>query len=360
MDKIGIEYLRSRDWVVQECISGSRAYGLAGPASDTDIKGVFVMPKKQFYGLEYIEQVSNPTNDIVFYELKRFVELLAKNNPNILELLATPQESVIYRHPLMNLLAPELFLSKLCLESFVKYAMAQIRKARGLNKKVLNPMTKERKTVLDFCFVVKGQNAQGLKAFLQAQGLNQEECGLSKIAHMSGLYGMYIEKGVEFRGIWSSEIANDVCLSSIPKGMRPLALMSFNLSAYSQYCKDYKEYWEWVENRNETRYQNTISHQKNYDSKNMMHTFRLLDMAEVIAKEKQILVKSERRDFLLSVKNGDFEYDYLLKKAELKTKQVEEAFHKSSLPDSPNMAEVDRLLVNLRDEFYTATTHKKK
>lgn len=69
------------------------------------------------------------------------------------------------------------------------------------------------------------------------------------------------------------------------------ALMSFNENAYKQYCKAYKEYWEWVEERNEERYQNTLEHGKNYDAKNMMHTFRLLDMAEEIASEKSILVK---------------------------------------------------------------------
>lgn len=30
------------------------------------------------------------TDDIVYYELGRFVELLLQNNPNMMELLATP------------------------------------------------------------------------------------------------------------------------------------------------------------------------------------------------------------------------------------------------------------------------------
>ncbi|HCQ17605.1 MAG TPA: nucleotidyltransferase, partial [Cryomorphaceae bacterium] len=125
-----LEELRVSNWIVMECISGSKAYGLDTPESDTDIKGVFVLPKHEFYGLDYLEQVSNPSNDIVFYELKRFVELLAKNNPNILELLATPDDSVIIKHSLLAELKPDLFLSRLCLQSFGNYAMAQIRKAR--------------------------------------------------------------------------------------------------------------------------------------------------------------------------------------------------------------------------------------
>jgi predicted nucleotidyltransferase len=63
-----IEYLKENGLIILECISGSKTYGLDTPSSDTDIKGVFLLPKKDFYGLEYIPQVSNSTNDIVYYE----------------------------------------------------------------------------------------------------------------------------------------------------------------------------------------------------------------------------------------------------------------------------------------------------
>ena len=46
------EYLKENDLIILECISGSKAYGLDTPSSDTDIKGVFLLPKKDFYGLE--------------------------------------------------------------------------------------------------------------------------------------------------------------------------------------------------------------------------------------------------------------------------------------------------------------------
>ncbi len=72
--------------------------------------------------------------------------------------------------------------------------------------------------------------------------------------------------------------SNDVVLSSIPKGMEPIGTMSFNKDGYQLYCKDYRDYWDWVEARNPERYANTVSHGKNYDAKHMLHTFRLLDM----------------------------------------------------------------------------------
>ena len=79
-----IHDIKNKGLLLFECISGSKACGLDTSQSDTDLKGVFYLPVEQFYGLHYIPQISNETNDEVYYELGRFVELLLKNNPNIL------------------------------------------------------------------------------------------------------------------------------------------------------------------------------------------------------------------------------------------------------------------------------------
>ena len=42
------------------------------------------MPKEKFFGLDYIPQIANETNAEVYCEIGRFVELLLKNNHNIL------------------------------------------------------------------------------------------------------------------------------------------------------------------------------------------------------------------------------------------------------------------------------------
>ena len=103
-------------------ISGSRAYGLDTPESDTDIKGVFVLPEADFYALNPIEQLNNPSNDVVYYEWRKFVALLHGSNPNILELLSTPAHALLYRHPLLAQLRPEWLLSKQWLHTFAGYA----------------------------------------------------------------------------------------------------------------------------------------------------------------------------------------------------------------------------------------------
>lgn len=348
-----IAELKEKGLIILECISGSRAYGLATPASDTDIKGVFLLPKEMYYGMDYIAQVSNPTNDIVYYELGRYMELLALNNPNILELLNTPEESIIYKHPYLEELKSDIILSKLCKNTFGKFALSQIKKAKGLNKKIVNPIEKKRKNILSFCYINYDQGAIPLTKYLKINQLQQEDLGIVNITHMKGLYGLYHNSELKYAGIIKNELSNDISLSSIPKGEKQIALLYFNKEGYSKYCKSYKEYWDWVSNRNENRYQNTKSHGKNYDAKNMMHTFRLLEMATEIATEKKILVKRPNRGFLLDIKNGKFDYQELLNLAKELQRNMETAFEQSELRDRPDREQINRLIFEIRNKFYT-------
>ena len=349
---MNISELRDRNLIVLECISGSKAYGLDTPESDTDIKGVFVLPKNEFYGLNYIPQVNNETNDVVFYELGRFIELLAVNNPNILELLSTPKSEVLFKHPFLKDIKTEIFLSKLCKDTFGRFALSQIKKAKGLNKKIVNPVDKERKSILSFCVVNHDQGAISLFSFLEINNWEQKNCGLVNIPHMKNVYGLYHGKELGYKGIIKSGESNDISLSSIPKNEKLIGLLYFNKDGYSSYCKEYKEYWDWVENRNEERYQNTKSHGKNYDAKNMMHTFRLLEMAIEIGLENKVNVKRPNREFLLDVKGGKYEYDDLLEMAEERKMKMEQVFEKSSLPDTPDIEKTNELLSAIRDKFY--------
>lgn len=348
-----IAELREKGLIIMECISGSKAYGLDTPQSDTDIKGVFLLPKKEFYSLSYTPQVSNDTNDVVFYELGRFIELLSVNNPNILELLSSPPEAIIYRHPFLSAIEPALFLSRLCAATFGKFALSQIKKAKGLNKKIMNPVAKERKSLLSFCFAAHGQGAIPLLKFLEIKGWQQEDCGLVNIPHMKDMYGLYHGKAHGFKGIVKSSGSNDVALSSIPKDMRQEALLYFNKDGYSSYCKEYKEYWDWVSKRNEERYQSTQSHGKNYDAKNMMHVFRLLEMAIEIGREGKVNVRRPNREFLLDIKAGKFDYAALLKMADERKNAMEAAFASSALPEKPDMATINELLYQIRNRFYS-------
>ncbi|WP_298899561.1 nucleotidyltransferase domain-containing protein [uncultured Psychroserpens sp.] len=346
-----LEELKKSGAIIFESISGSKAYGLDTATSDTDIKGVFILPKEQFYSLNYIGQINNDTNDVAYYELNKFIELLSKNNPNIMELLNVPKECVLYKHPIFDTIKKDDFLSKLCKNTFANYAFTQIKKARGLNKKIVNPVEKERKSVEDFCYVRQENQSMLFKSFVEKNNFNLKGFGLVKLAHMKDCYNLFYNEDLNYNGI-ARKNANDVCLSSIPKPEQPIAVLYFNVDGYSTYCKKYKEYWDWVEKRNEERYKNNISHSKNYDAKNMMHTFRLLHMAKEIGLDGEINVRRNDRDLLLAIKNADFDYDELVHKAEKIKGELDEIYKNSNLIERPNMRLVNQLAYNIREKFY--------
>jgi len=354
--------LRRQHLLLFEVVSGSRAYGTDLPHSDRDLKGVFVLPEADFFGLDYVSQIANDTNDEVFYELRRFVELLLKNNPTALEMLGTPADCVIFKSPLFEEFTAANFLFKLCQASFAEYATAQIRKARGLHKKINLPEPPARKSVLDFCYVTVGAGALPVAEWLARRGLSTGQCGLTNVPHLTDLYALFVDASparpdaaglLGYRGLLrDATLSQDVQLSAVPKGEAPVAYLSFNRNGYSSYCRTYREYGEWVARRNPERYENTLAHGKNYDAKNMLHVFRLLRMAEEIATLGELRVRRPDREFLLQIRRGEFEYDFLLAEAEALVARVAAAFAASALPEVPDHKVALSLLRQTRQRFY--------
>lgn len=349
-----INFLKQNNLILFEAISGSRSFGLATENSDTDIKGVFYLPRDMFFGLEYIPQISNETNDIVYYEIGRFTELLLKNNPNILEILATPEDCILIKNPIMHLFRQEDFLSKLCKDTFGGYASTQIQKARGLNKKIVNPVEKERKGILDFCVILENSNSIPAKDWLEKKNFSQENCGLVKMPNSKGIFALFYDEigNKNYSGIYKNEDSNEVSLSSVPKNEKSEAYLFFNQDAYSAYCKSYKKYWDWVEKRNEDRYNTNQKHGKNYDSKNMMHTIRLLQSSVNIFKNNKIEIRVKNRDELLDIKAGNLDYDDLLILADQLTEELNVLANHSSLPALPDKEKAEKTLVKIRKELY--------
>ena len=349
-----VQDLKDNNLILFEAVAGSKSFGLDTPTSDTDIKGVFYLPKNIFFGMEYIPQVNNETNDIVYYELGRYMELLSKNNPNILELLASPKDCILYCHPVMEQLHLSDFLSKLCKDAFAGYAATQIKKATGLKKKIVNPVAKERKNLLDFCYILSGYTSIPLTDWLSERNLTQEQCGLVSIPHFKDMYAMFTDTRnvLGYKGIVKGIGSNQVLLSSVPKGETEAAHLYCNKEAYSLYCKDYKEYWDWIEKRNEERYNTNSLHGKNYDSKNMMHTIRLLQSAKQILTEGKLNIRVNNREELLNIKSGNLEYTDVMVIAEILLKDIEDASITTTLPEKPDLNHIQKLLVKMRQELY--------
>jgi hypothetical protein len=89
----------------------------------------------------------------------------------------------------------EKFLTTKCRQTFCGYSISQIKKARGLNKKIVNPVDKERKTPLDFCYIIDKNNGYCMLArqWLKKHDRRQEHCGLSELPNGEQLYKLYYD-----------------------------------------------------------------------------------------------------------------------------------------------------------------------
>ena len=274
-----------------------------------------------------------------------------------------------------------------------------------------------RKTPLDFCYTFKNQGSQNIVDWLTARGLEQRNCGLVNIPNMRDVYGVYYDFGqhmalnnisreyfIDIKNIEDPFIAymvnnflgddiermyldyrldmyalyedlrtpkgghcgivsedgdsNQVRFSSVQKNDTPICYMSYNQSGYESHCRKYREYIEWKEHRNKARYENNLEglekdKEKFYDSKNMMHCFRLLSMCIEVAEGKGILIDRRNidRDFLMDVRNRKYTYDELMGKLlELKAR-MDAAIEKSTIRENIDVEFVNNLLLDCRRYF---------
>ena len=341
-------------------IRGSHAYGTNVETSDTDYAGVFIQSQNDILGNTYKEQINDDNNDIVIYEIRRFLELLGSNNPTVLELLNTPEDCVVYKDPVFNIVLEnrDKFITKICAKSFGGYAKQQISKAKGQDKKQNWEKDKvTRKTPLDFCYIYDKSKSQNLTEWLSFRGMRQELCGLSKVPHCKDLYALYYDRTIKsiagFKGV-AFEDSNEVRLSSIDKEFEGsfMGYVSYNKDSYSQHCKDYLSYQEWLKNRNEARWVDVTSHGQKIDGKNMMHCKRLMEMAKEIGLGRGILVRRTNSAELIAIRKGEVDLQTLIDKVEEEIKEVDRIFEESNLPDKIDEYFINSLLVNIRKKVY--------
>ena len=390
------DIIRNDGRLLYEYIRGSHLYGLNNEDSDVDTSGVFVCTRDELFGcFGYKPQVTDSRHDNTWFEIGELIRLLLKSNPTVMESLFVPKDKVLGQiHPLMQMVIDnrEQFISKQCFNPFFGYAKSQIEKARGLNKKIVNPIT-ERLTPYDFIYTFKGQGSTKFRDWLANRGLHQECCGLVNVPNMHDIYGVYYDFGahiaaytdwkndslfltyaceynkdknieetksrlsgiapIGYRGVINVDVdGNELRLSSIDdKNTRPICFISYNQSGYSSHCRLYAEYQTWVKERNPKRYESNLD--KNYDSKNMMHCFRLMHMAGEIAEGKgMILQRTWDRQFLMDVRNHKFEYEEIIERLEEEKERMNQLMEQSTIREQIDTDFVNQLMIDIRKKQF--------
>lgn len=420
-----IQEMKNSNLLILEAIVGSTMYGTNIATSDKDITGLFLLPNSDWLSLiEPTQELNTDGNNVKYYELKKFMKLLTTANPTVTELLFVPDDCILYKSNKYDLLKENrlIFITKKVYYSYSSYAYAQIKKAKGQNKKVHNVdkmvnqlgITMLREGIkagdltvewlenrfgsnftkfimkdvhnvvvnnLDWKEMDKCLDIDAIKSMMKpkrndyiyfVQDVMQvfsafpilrfgqtkimpfrpvkldsmEGYDVASVEHVSGLYRLYKNgQGIKFMN-------DEMVCTSIPierEWKDFVGVVYFNLDGYKKECKEWDSFWEWMCNRNESRWSTDWKEDMEFDCKNMYHTMRLMFEAEHILKEgfPKVRWDGEKLKFLMDIRNGKYEYDFLLKQAETKMVELKKEYESSKLPDQVNMKKVNQLYKDL-------------
>lgn len=387
---MNVKELQESGRILYEVIAGSRSYGTHTPTSDYDLRGFYWVPKDDYICIpsEFPEdQVNNEKNDIIYYSLRRAFELLSTANPNMIELLWEPQDCIqIQKEPLMSLIFKNrhLFISKKAYFTHAAYSIAQIGRAKGKNKKVHNPQPETMPQKEDFCRIIDMRDKRNTsvrvrngiishilnlflktitcqKLFFSAADKNTNfpfrpvplketsidlsKCHVSSLEHSPYTFRLY-NIGKAARGVFRGD--QMLCCESISKEEEVnnfIGLLIYNKEEFDRALKDWHSYWDWVSNRNESRWVDQEKGILDYDQKNMMHCVRLIMSSENILRNGEPIVRftGEAQQHLMNIRNGVYSYDYIMKEVEERKLQLDELFKTSIIPEHADKEKINNL-----------------
>ena len=288
--------------------SGSKAYGTSTPNSDTDLRGVLVEPKRYLLGLQTFEQFEDLPSDTVIYGLKKFTTLLAKSNPNTIELLGVDEDCIMMISEQGELLRnnAELFLSKRAIGSFGNYALAQLRRLQ-------NALYRDSFT--------ESQQVEHLKTMLNAH-----------MDHFQRMYTSFPDGAIEFSSD-ARGLLFDIALKQYP--------VADFVGIYSELASIVKSY-------------NKLNHRNNKKSekqlyKHAMHLIRLLLTGTDILLGKGIVTRRREAELtlLMDIRNGKIPFEEIFSLADEFQKKFQEAAKSTKLPYEPDEEAIDRLLMEI-------------
>ena len=331
----GIDSLESVDnpRVLFRGIVGSRAYGTQNEYSDTDIRGIFAVPSAEYARLKQPpKQVSDGRNDTTYYSLLRFCELMAEANPTTMEMLFLPDDCILKTSSAYSALVAGrgIFVTQKAVDSHLGYALSQIKKARGTNKRVWNPWPEEPPRAEDYCLFL--DDARGRAIPVEEAGVRLSRCKAARLV--------------------ANRAADLFALSdaAMLDPAKRIGVLVYNEQAFGSAKRQHREYWDWRRNRNESRWTAQERGEMDYDAKNMMHLARLLMSGESIVNDGKPIVRfsGSRLETLLSIRRGEWTFDEIMAFADAKRSAIENG--KGRLPPDCDRATVDVLMACVMKE----------
>ena len=343
-------------------LAGSHGYGLSRPESDYDYRGVFIAPKEYYLGLGKVEQKDagwdsepgifdflNGEKDTVIYELKKFIQLLAGANPNILELLwlkQYPVKTAIGEYLIQH---RKIFLSKRVKHTYSGYAFAQIKKIESHRKWLLKP-PQETPIPEQFGLVdERPLNREELHAFLEyLYALVRGK--IEYLAEAEELHRL-LTGDIDYKGLLKQHNLTDEVMEytqNLTNSRGDFIKLLQKSQQYQNALREWNAYQSWKTNRNPTRA--GMEERSGFDLKHAMHCIRLLRSGLEILQTGKVCVDRQEAgdaDELKSILHGDLTYEKVTEISNNLFAELDRAYDLSPLPHHPDLAEIDRLCIEL-------------
>ena len=296
------------DELIFMTVAGSRMYGTDMPASDVDKRGVCVPPKIVELGFaRNFNQQEFPNEDTTVFSLSKFMKLAVDANPNIIELLFAPEDTIITIHPTWERLLARRqdFLSAKAYYTFTGYAHSQLKRIKGHRAWLDNPPTH--------------------KPSREEFGLTQAGQGVRDLA----------------RGVDVAELS--------PETARIIA----KEKKYKAAQTTWDQYQKWKKERNPTRAK--MEAEFGFDGKHALHLMRLLRMGKEILTTGKLNVRRPDAEELLSIRTGAWSYNKLVETADALKAELDVVYENKSyvVPFGAPKVELSDLCVELHDYHWT-------
>ena len=330
----------TKDNLICRVKAGSHAYGTNIETSDVDIRGIFCADPinllTPFYPIEMAKIVDE--EDTELYELSNYLKLYCQGNPNILETLWVDESDVLVdseAYQKLRSIRQKLLSSKVAFTT-TGYAAAQIKKVKSREKWINNPKPIDSPREIDYVSLV--HNFTDDKIF--NIDIKDYKDGYRLIPYGDSLFGLYKVDGYStFDNVGSLNTTFDTesgFFTEADQRRLPMFIIKLAKAEYNRVHMDWKNYWDWKNNRNEVRAALEANH--NYDTKNAMHCVRLMRMGEEMLRDGVVNVKRPDAVELLSIRDGAWTYAELLEYAEYMDDKIRNYWYKhTSLPKSPNI-----------------------
>ena len=361
-------------------LAGSQAHGTARDGSDVDLRGVCIAqlevrvslfsnfeqlegpPPAELAAIVASRLQAHPTarhglsvkSECVIFDIAKFVGLCANANPNALEILFADERDWLIETPTWRQLHCERykFLTKKVQQTFLGYAMAQLKKIKTHRAWLLNP-PKAKPMREEF-------GLPGIGATLSRDDQNRIEQSIAEkirsfriddIEMPSSTRIAIQERLTAFCGEVLATSNEELDERTRAVATRALSLpvdVVQTLNAEKRYraaMAQWDSYQLWKSQRNPARAKLERDH--GYDTKHAMHLIRLMRMGLEVLEHGDLLVRRPDAEELKAIRDGYMTFDELSTAATRLQARMEKAAADSNLLSDVDRNQVDELAIRL-------------